>query len=251
MKRRFEIFFKESLYLEFKNHLYSFLRRRSEIRRCLKREDPGRIIEIGAGISPISGQPKVIYSDISELSMRFLRQKKSLPFVCVTRVENMAFKDAAASCVICSEVIEHVDEDIQALQEISRIIEPGGRLLLTVPVQRFYYAFDDLYVGHKRRYEIDSLKSELRKLGFGDILIDKVAGPLEKALTLVGVFLFSQLRRKKASEKVGGHTFPALVLLYRVLNLLLSFLVFLDAKIMPMKLSTILLFDCRKDGRLG
>lgn len=42
-------------------------------------------------------------------------------------------KDASADLVICSEVLEHIEENRQCLKEIHRILKPGGRLLLSMP----------------------------------------------------------------------------------------------------------------------
>lgn len=46
------------------------------------------------------------------------------------------FPDHSLDCVICSEVLEHVDDFRPALDEISRILKPHAWLALTVP---FFY----------------------------------------------------------------------------------------------------------------
>lgn len=42
--------------------------------------------------------------------------------------------DSSFDAVICTEVLEHVPEPIEALREFARILKPGGRLLLTAPL---------------------------------------------------------------------------------------------------------------------
>ena len=42
--------------------------------------------------------------------------------------------DNSYDVVLCTEVLEHVPEPIAALQEMSRILKPGGRLLITAPL---------------------------------------------------------------------------------------------------------------------
>ncbi|GIX15441.1 MAG: type 11 methyltransferase [Paracoccaceae bacterium] len=44
------------------------------------------------------------------------------------------FADASFDIVICSHVLEHVPDDMQALREIRRILRPGGRALLLTPL---------------------------------------------------------------------------------------------------------------------
>jgi FkbM family methyltransferase len=42
--------------------------------------------------------------------------------------------DAAFDVVLCTEVLEHVPRPIEALQEMVRILRPGGRLFITAPL---------------------------------------------------------------------------------------------------------------------
>lgn len=48
-------------------------------------------------------------------------------------IENISLPAASVDAVFCSHVLEHVN-DIQALQEIHRILKPDGRLIAMVPV---------------------------------------------------------------------------------------------------------------------
>lgn len=45
----------------------------------------------------------------------------------------LPFADASFDTVLCTEVIEHVPNPAQAFAEISRVLKPGGYLLLTTP----------------------------------------------------------------------------------------------------------------------
>ena len=42
--------------------------------------------------------------------------------------------DSSFEVILCTEVLEHTPEPIEALREISRILKPGGRLFLTAPL---------------------------------------------------------------------------------------------------------------------
>jgi SAM-dependent methyltransferase len=44
------------------------------------------------------------------------------------------YPEASADIVLCSHVLEHVADDRQALREIWRILKPGGRAILLVPL---------------------------------------------------------------------------------------------------------------------
>jgi SAM-dependent methyltransferase len=74
--------------------------------------------------------------------------------------------------VICSEVIEHVEDDTGLLESIYQLLKPGGMLLLTTPSQNaplyrlgFLKKFDQ-QVGHLRRYEISGLVDLVDNVGF-------------------------------------------------------------------------------------
>lgn len=42
--------------------------------------------------------------------------------------------DGSFDAILCTEVLEHVPEPIRAIQEMARILKPGGRLFLTAPL---------------------------------------------------------------------------------------------------------------------
>lgn len=51
--------------------------------------------------------------------------------------ESLPFADASFVCVLSNEVLEHVADDRQAVQEIVRVLQPGGRAVIFCP-NRWY-----------------------------------------------------------------------------------------------------------------
>ena len=49
----------------------------------------------------------------------------------------LPFPDNSFDCIITSEVLEHIQDDVAALHELSRVLKPGGRLLFAESTQ-FY-----------------------------------------------------------------------------------------------------------------
>jgi len=45
------------------------------------------------------------------------------------------FPDAAFSLIYCSHVLEHVPEDRKAMREMYRVLQPGGQLIVSVPIR--------------------------------------------------------------------------------------------------------------------
>jgi SAM-dependent methyltransferase len=60
----------------------------------------------------------------------------------VIDLQDIAFPDAKFDTVIVHNVLEHVPDDARALREIRRVLKPGGRALLSVPL---FEAWDETY----------------------------------------------------------------------------------------------------------
>ena len=46
---------------------------------------------------------------------------------------DLPFEDASYDFIICNHVLEHIPDDIKAMQEIYRVLAPGGTAILQVP----------------------------------------------------------------------------------------------------------------------
>ncbi len=49
-------------------------------------------------------------------------------------IQKMPFDDASFDVVICNHVLEHVDDDHQAMREVYRVLKKGGWAILQVPI---------------------------------------------------------------------------------------------------------------------
>jgi SAM-dependent methyltransferase len=81
-------------------------------------------------------------------------------------VSRLPWPDAAFDLVAAFDILEHVDDDEEALAELSRVAAPGGTLLVSAPIHPGRWTpFDDL-VGHARRYEPAALLDMLARAGW-------------------------------------------------------------------------------------
>jgi dolichol-phosphate mannosyltransferase len=93
----------------------------------------GPVLDVGCGSSRIIEglPPGSVAVDVLHRKLRYARRFKK-PLV---RGSGFAlpFPDASFPCVLCSQVIEHVPKGSPILDELCRVLAPGGRLVLGTP----------------------------------------------------------------------------------------------------------------------
>lgn len=255
-ERRFEEFFIRDSYVTLKNYMYNYLERKRAINRVLRREQPRRVLEVGSGLSPIvTDRHDVIFSELSYRALQSLRRVQAQGSFVVADGTRLPFGDDSIDCVICSEVLEHVENDQAAIDELARVLRPGGFACITVPHRRFYYATDDRYVRHFRRYEIPEMEDKLGRAGLRLRRMKKVLGPLEKltmwsvVTTLSAVERAAPRREAKAAEAPSraGRAFRAVLRpAFKYAHRAYALLARLDAAAMPRSLAAVILFEAEK-----
>ena len=85
-------------------------------------------------------------------------------------ITSLPFKDASFDKVICSEVLEHVPDDLQGIRELVRVLKDGGKLAVSVPsylpeticwkLSRDYHGKPG---GHIRIYKAGEIISKLKQ----------------------------------------------------------------------------------------
>ena len=68
--------------------------------------------------------------------------------------------------VVSVNVLEHIDDDVETLRTIHRLLRPTGVVLLFVPALPFLYGAMDRAFGHVRRYTKTSMAAALDAAGF-------------------------------------------------------------------------------------
>jgi len=108
----------------------------------------------------------------------------------------LPFPDASFDLVALYDTIEHIPDDHRAMAEVTRILRPGGRVMVSVPAHQWLFSQNDKIAHHFRRYT----RSRLRKVFAG-------AGLAVEKLTYFNFLLFPIIvpvvLLQKLREKLG------------------------------------------------
>jgi len=61
-------------------------------------------------------------------------------------------------CLLAMDVLEHIENDKDALSTWTKQLRPGGHILITVPAFQSLWSYQDIFLGHKRRYTRKEIK---------------------------------------------------------------------------------------------
>jgi len=115
------------------------------------------ILDIGCGIgdliATLSKQGIVVDgTDVSLSALRVARNATRQSNFVLSDARWLPFRDGYYGVVVCSEVLEHIEEHANAAREINRVVAPGGVVLFTVPHGEKHWTWEDQVDGHFRRY---------------------------------------------------------------------------------------------------
>ena len=184
-----------------------------------------RVLEVGSGIGNVTrcllDRELVIATDLEPKYLPILRNTfgKYAKFVIeqldISGTDLDRFTPLGIDSVLCLNVLEHIEQEERALTNISRLLRPGGRLLLLVPCHRWLYGTLDRNLGHQRRYEKAELQGKLEGAGFSvvHLMYFNRAG-------ILGWFLNSRILGRNQLPSLQLRLYNVLVPLFKLEELL-------------------------------
>lgn len=158
----------------------------------------GAVLDVGCGSSRIIGAlpPGSVAVDIVLAKLRHAR-RFGVPLATASGFK-LPYADAAFPCVLSSEVIEHVPKDSPMLDELCRVVLPGGRLVLGTPDydSRLWCILEAIYARvapggyadeHIAHYTKRELSETMRRRGF----------VLEESRSILGAEIILAFRRER------------------------------------------------------
>ncbi|HLY12398.1 MAG TPA: glycosyltransferase [Planctomycetota bacterium] len=132
------------------------------------------ILEVGSGIGNMTryfvAHGRVTATDISPFCLRELQRTYSESET--VRVQPLDISRNSYpeieiyDTIVCLNVLEHIEDDTEALRNMRSLLKPNGRLILYVPANPRLYCEIDRGVGHYRRYVLEDLLGKMKRAGF-------------------------------------------------------------------------------------
>ncbi len=152
-------------------HWWFVARRRilQQVIRKLNLPTNAQILEAGCGtggnLKILSRYGQVSAMELDEIACQLANQRQVTQVKQGSLPDNIPFK-SDYDLIVILDVIEHLDNDLSALEALYYKLKPGGYLLVTVPAYMFLWSEHDEINHHKRRYRLKGLKQVVKKAGY-------------------------------------------------------------------------------------
>jgi 2-polyprenyl-3-methyl-5-hydroxy-6-metoxy-1,4-benzoquinol methylase len=167
-----------------------------------------RVLEVGSGIGTMSRRLTAVSDMVVGIepnpncTVRLEAAMQSDPRFSyrVCHIEECDPLELAArrfDTVFCSNVLEHIEDDVAALATFKDVLSPGGRVLIFVPAVPSAYGPLDAELGHHRRYSKRTLA-----VAFGEAGLDLAILRYTNPIGLLG-WLYNARIRKATTHQLG------------------------------------------------
>jgi SAM-dependent methyltransferase len=131
------------------------------------------VLEVGAGLgefaSQFRGLDRLVVTDVDPACVASMAQRfDTRPEVEARQLDlrsGTLDPFVPVDTVVAVNVLEHIDDDSGTLQSLSRLVRPGGNIVLWVPGYMQLYGDFDRKVGHVRRYTPQTLRAAIEGAG--------------------------------------------------------------------------------------
>ena len=152
---------------------------------------PRTALDIGAGSATLfPSSIDVVKADI------VIPDRPSEGFV-VASATNLPFRDENFEAAGLFDVVEHLEDPVEALVEARRVVTSTGCLIITVPAHERLWSEHDVVVGHLTRYDEPRLRDLLLEAGWQPVW-----------MTYFYAFLLPAAVIRKAVRSATGMSLP-------------------------------------------
>lgn len=187
------------------------------------KETRGRILEVGCGAGGMAKAVKfyrpdleVLGIDISQKAIEEAKQKPEKVNFLKGNAYQLPFKDKSFDAVLIFDLLEHLENPLKSLNEIYRVLKPGGIFSGFVPIEGEVFSLSGIserifgfpkkenYAGHIQRFTLKSLLKLLKQSRL-KFLKKRYFGHLFFQLVDLTYFVFLSCRGKNVAYSVEGY----------------------------------------------
>ncbi len=151
----------------------SRLRARQALKRLVQRPSKNTVVlEVGCSSGfllqeLIEDWPQSLVIGADYIRGPLCRLAERLPALPLMRFDlvKCPLPTASVDAVVLLNVLEHIEDDRAALQQVTRILKPGGLAVVEVPSGPHLYDVYDKYLHHFRRYALRDASARLEQAG--------------------------------------------------------------------------------------
>jgi 2-polyprenyl-3-methyl-5-hydroxy-6-metoxy-1,4-benzoquinol methylase len=150
------------------------------------RPNPNSIVDVGCGTGDLlvrlhESFPKASLTgvEVSEVGIEIAREKISYATILKLHVDgnspSVVEDFGLTEVIVCSEVLEHLDEPVTTLDWIADTFSSGNLLIITVPGGPVSYL--DKFIGHRRHYKSGEIKALFNELKYANVKVYRSGFP--------------------------------------------------------------------------
>ena len=189
----------------------------------------GNILEVGSGLGTFSEhiierfqEYSITLSDVSPIYVKKLEERFGSNRVDVYKLDLNNSEDFRKishkkfDSIIAVNVLEHIENDKLALQQLHNLLNLDGSLIILVPANKFLYNVIDKSIDHWRRYTKDELSTKLQECSFS---IERMFS--FNILGMIGWYINGNLFKNPVINKQASGIFDKLIPIMRIVEKLL------------------------------
>jgi SAM-dependent methyltransferase len=157
---------------ELEENSFWFKHRNSVILEVLKNFPPqsGAFFDVGGGNGFVAsaiqrkGLP-VILIEPGKTGIQNAK-KRGIVNLLSSSLGDLQINESSISAIGLFDVLEHIEKEKEFLGQILKILKYDGRMYLTVPAYNLLWSAEDIYAGHYRRYNLETITKIIKEAGF-------------------------------------------------------------------------------------
>lgn len=165
-----------------------------------------KMLEVGCGTGFVLDAIHKEYKNASLVGTEYYEEglvyaKQRVPLAKFTQLDATTMKDSEVYDIVGAfDVLEHIDDDVKVISNLSCAIKKQGYLIITVPQHKWLWSSSDEAACHVRRYDRNDLISKIHKTGMEVKLITSFVSIL---LPLMALSRFKMKLNNKRTDPMS------------------------------------------------